>query len=352
MVERLKNSVGIWAFSPLATRFMPAGYQRGAVGEDMVARTARVVEGLGELLDGLEYHYPGEINEENVEGILKKLGKVDVYAVASGLHTDPQNALGAFTNPQPEVRQAAITSTRRAIDLAAELGAKLIIWPGIEGYNYPFQCSYAQVWSWFLEGLQASVEYANSKGVPVLLEHKNSEPAMNILMRNIGMSIYVVRKLASLGTDTSKVKLNMDWQHLIMNGENLAEYAALLAAEGLLGHQHANSGWGSFDDDNMLGATFFMQTLELARVLYEVNYGAGGERMGFDLFPYTEDPIRAVRQSILNWEFIFSLAKRLDGKALAIAQAEKDAVRAYQVVYEVLGLAPDFAAQVLKARAT
>ena len=57
----------------------------------------------------------------------------------------------------------------------------------------------------------------------------------------------------------------MDWQHLIMNGENLAEYAALLAAEGLLGHQHANSGWGTFDDDNMVGATAFMETLELAR---------------------------------------------------------------------------------------
>ena len=56
----------------------------------------------------------------------------------------------------------------------------------------------------------------------------------------------------------------MDWQHLIMNGENLAEYAALLAAEGLLGHQHANSGWGTFDDDNMVGATAFMETLELA----------------------------------------------------------------------------------------
>ena len=56
----------------------------------------------------------------------------------------------------------------------------------------------------------------------------------------------------------------MDWQHLIMNGENLAEYAALLAAEGLLGHQHANSGWGTFDDDNMVGATAFMETIELA----------------------------------------------------------------------------------------
>src|SRR5438046_9901659 len=47
----------------------------------------------------------------------------------------------------------------------------------------------------------------------------------------------------------------MDWQHLIMNGENLGEYAALLAAEGLLGREHANSGWGTFDDDNMVGAT-------------------------------------------------------------------------------------------------
>ena len=65
----------------------------------------------------------------------------------------------------------------------------------------------------------------------------------------------------------------MDWQHLLMNGENLAEYAALLAAEGLLGHQHANSGWGTFDDDNMVGATAFMETLELALELRRAGYG-------------------------------------------------------------------------------
>ena len=96
----------------------------------------------------------------------------------------------------------------------------------------------------------------------IFLEHKNSEPAMKILMRNIGMTLYVIHSLREQGLDN--VKVNMDWQHLIMNGENLAEYAALLAAEGLLGHQHANSGWGTFDDDNMVGATAFMETLELA----------------------------------------------------------------------------------------
>ena len=86
----------------------------------------------------------------------------------------------------------------------------------------------------------------------------------------------------------------MDWQHLIMNGESLAEYAALLAAEGLLGHQHANSGWGTFDDDNMVGATAFMETLELAVELRRAGYGDNGERLGFDLYPYTEDAVAAV----------------------------------------------------------
>ena len=87
----------------------------------------------------------------------------------------------------------------------------------------------------------------------------------------------------------------MDWQHLIMNGENLAEYAALLAAEGLLGHQHANSGWGTFDDDNMVGATAFMETLELAVEFRRCGYGENGERLGFDLYPYTEDAVEAVQ---------------------------------------------------------
>ena len=90
----------------------------------------------------------------------------------------------------------------------------------------------------------------------------------------------------------------MDWQHLIMNGESLAEYAAMLAAEGLLGHQHANSGWGTFDDDNMVGATAFMETLELAVELRRCGYGDRGERLGFDLYPYTEDAVAAVRRSI------------------------------------------------------
>jgi xylose isomerase len=158
---------------------------------------------------------------------------------------------------------------------------------------------------------------------------------MKIFMRNVGMTLHVIHKLRAEGIDN--VKVNMDWQHLIMNGESLAEYAALLAAEGVLGHQHANSGWGTFDDDNMVGATAFMETLELAVELRRAGYGDHGERLGFDLYPYTEDAVAAVRRSVLQWRFIESVASRIDDAALRQAQQRKDAVAAYELVYAALG---------------
>ena len=242
-----------------------------------------------------------------------------------------------FTLPRQEAR----ASLRRGIDLCAELDCHFIIWPGIEGYNYPFQADYRSQWTFFLEGMADAVEHANGKGVTIFLEHKNSEPQMKIYMRDMGMSVFVIRTLERRGVDVSQVKINMDWQHLIMNGENLAEYAELLSMENLLGHQHANSGWGTFDDDNIVGATRFMETLEIARALRKVGYGTHGERIGMDLYPYTEDAIEASRQSLLQWQFIDGLAAKLDDGALQKAQEQKDAMAAYRVVYEALGMSPD-----------
>ena len=172
-------------------------------------------------------------------------------------------------------------------------------------------------------------------GVKLFLEHKNSEPAMKILMRNMGMTLHVIHKLRAEGV--GNVYVNMDWQHLLMNDEHLAEYAALLAAEGVLGHQHANSGWGTFDDDNMVGATAFMETVELALELRRAGYGDHGERLGFDLYPYTEDQVAAVRRSVEQWNFIDGVASRIDDAALREAQSKKDAIRAYELVYAALG---------------
>jgi len=331
----LKTSLGIWALGPMITRFVPVGYQPQWTSENIVDKVKRAVAGLGDLIDDYEFHYPQEINENNADAIKAALGGHGIYCVATGLHLDPMFGRGGLISPDASVRKEAVRRTLAAADMAGRLRANFIIWPGIEGYNYPFQTPYRESWTWLVDGIGEAAQRCKDHGIKLFLEHKNSEPAMKILMRNIGMTLHVIHKLRAQGLDN--VMVNMDWQHLLMNGENLAEYAAMLAGEGLLGHQHANSGWGTFDDDNMVGATAFMETLELALELRRAGYGDKGERLGFALYPYTEDAIAAVRRSVLQWRFIDSVAARIDDAALREAQAKKDAIRAYEIVYKSLG---------------
>jgi xylose isomerase len=334
----MRTSLGIWAFGPMVTRFVPAGYQPQHGAQEPVAeKVHRAVSGLGDLIDGYEFHYPDELSPHNLDDVRAALGDRDVYCLASGLHLDPRFGRGGLVSPDPQVRALARSITRDAADFAGSLGAHFIIWPGIEGYNYPFQTPYADSWRWLIEGVAEAARICAGHGVKLFLEHKNSEPAMKILMRNIGMTLHVIHKLREHGI--TNVQVNMDWQHLLMNGEHLPEYAALLDAEGLLGHQHANSGWGIFDDDNMVGATAFMETVELALELRRCGYGQDDDprRLGFDLFPYTEDQVAAVRRSVQQWRFIDGVAARIDDAALREAQARKDAVRAYEIVYAALG---------------
>jgi xylose isomerase len=335
MPDRLKTSLGIWALGGMITRFVPVGYQPEHGQESTADKVRRAVEGLGDLMDDYEFHYPHELSRDNLDEVRAALDGHGIYCLASGLHLDPRFGKGGLSSPDDSIREAALGLTLDAAELAGEIGAHFIIWPGIEGYNYPFQTPYADSWARFIDAVGQAAAVLDRHGRTLLLEHKNSEPAMKIFMRNIGMTLHVIHKLRAEGV--TNVQVNMDWQHLLMNGEHLPEYAALLAAEGLLGHQHANSGWGIFDDDNMVGATAFMETVELALELRRAGYGDNGERLGFDLYPYTEDQVAAVRRSVEQWHFIDEVAQRIDGPALREAQQRKDAIAAYELVYAALG---------------
>jgi xylose isomerase len=333
----LKMSLGIWALSGMVTRFVPGGYQPEHRDETTAQRVRRAVEGLGDLMDDYEFHYPQELSEENLDEVREALDGHGIYTICTGTHLNPRFGKGGLSSPDDTIRGEALDEALRAADFAGSVGAQMVVWPGVEGYNYPFQTAYAEAWKRFIDGIGEIATRCASNGTTLFLEHKNSEPAMKIFMGNIGMTLHVIHTLRRQGIDN--IQVNMDWQHLIMNGEHLPEYAALLEAEGLLGHQHANSGWGTFDDDNMVGATAFMETLELALELRRAGYGRNGDtrRLGYDLYPYTEDQVAAVKRSVLQWQFIDTVAGRIDETALRQAQQDKDAVRAYELVYAALG---------------
>src|SRR4030088_848731 len=100
----MKTSLGIWAFGGMGRRFNPQ-----------------------------------ELSRENLEEVQQALDGHGIYCVASGLHLDPRFAKGGFSSPDDVTRAEALRLTFEAIDLAGDIGAHMIIWPGIEGYNYPFQ---------------------------------------------------------------------------------------------------------------------------------------------------------------------------------------------------------------------
>ena len=129
----------------------------------------------------------------------------------------------------------------------------------------------------------------------------------------------------------------MDWQHLIMNGESLAEYAALLAAEGLLGHQHANDGWGTFDDDNMVGTT---GSWRRSSSLSSCGARATAKRRAARLRPLPVHRGRGRRGAsgaCCSGGSSTASRRGSTSAALRAAQHEKDAVRAYELVYAAMG---------------
>ena len=92
----MKTSLGIWALGPMITRFVPGGYQPEHIPETMPEKVRRALDGLGDLVDGYEFHHPNELSDENIDEVRAALGDHDIYCIASGLHLDPRFGRGGL----------------------------------------------------------------------------------------------------------------------------------------------------------------------------------------------------------------------------------------------------------------
>ena len=114
----MKTSLGIWALGPMVTRFVPGGYQPEHLGETMPAKVRRAIDGLGDLVDGYEFHHPNELSDENLDEVRAALGDHDIYCIASGLHLDPRFGRGGLVSPDAATRKLAVERTIEAADFA------------------------------------------------------------------------------------------------------------------------------------------------------------------------------------------------------------------------------------------
>ena len=95
----MKTSLGIWAFGAMATRFNPGGYKPDLVGASTVDKVRTAVDGLGDLMDDYEFHYPQELSRDNLDAVREALDGHGIYAVATGTHLNPASARAASPLP-------------------------------------------------------------------------------------------------------------------------------------------------------------------------------------------------------------------------------------------------------------
>ena len=88
----------------MITRFVPEGYQPEHTNEPTAVKVRRAVEGLGDLMDDYEFHYPQEVSRENLSEVQEALDGHGMYCIASGLHLNPIFAKGGFSSPDDATR--------------------------------------------------------------------------------------------------------------------------------------------------------------------------------------------------------------------------------------------------------
>ena len=120
----MKTSLGIWALGSMVTRFVPGGYQPQHANEPIAVKVRRAVEGLGDLMDDYEFHYPGELNPDNLDEVSDALDGHGIATVCTGLHTDPRFGRGGLTSVDAATRAEAAEAHPRAAEMAGAVACR------------------------------------------------------------------------------------------------------------------------------------------------------------------------------------------------------------------------------------
>lgn len=283
-------------------------------------------------IDAADLNYPdhfGGVSQGELSGMLGDAG-LALNGLAMRYYTEPGFALGAFTNPDPRVRRAAIDLTKRGIDAGAAMGGRLMtLWMGQDGFDYSFQVDYGRMWDDTVAAIAEVADHAPE--VDIAIEYKPNEPRAHALMPDVGATLLAVKEVgrANLG-------VTLDFAHVLYADEMPAHAAHLIARHSRLLGVHLNDGYGKRDDGLMAGTVHPVQTVELFVELTRIGYDGV---IYFDTFPDHSglDPVEEARTNVRLVERLRAVAEGLAGDAgLKAAIAAQDATRSQRIVAAAL----------------
>lgn len=296
-----KYSVILANVGSCSDRYMSCGYSAPFTLEQLFDRVASI-----EHVEGVELVGNWHITTKNVRQIKDNLSRTSLQAVS--IIPDHFGQMkwgkGAFTSKNPAIRAQAVKETKEMMDVAAEIGCGLIsLWPGQDGYDYPFQGDYIEERGWFEEGVRECCKYR--KDIKVAIEYKIKEPRNRSYPSTVGTTLLMVKEIGE-----PNCGVTIDYGHAEVAYENVAESVAILKKYGnKLFHVHMNDNYGFWDDDMITGSIHTIPFIECFYWLKKTGYQGW---ISTDQYPYREDGREAVNESVQWFVALMDVMNRMD----------------------------------------
>jgi L-rhamnose isomerase / sugar isomerase len=329
VLDRLKIETPSWAYGNSGTRFKV--FAQPGVPRDpfeKIADAAQVNRYTG-AAPSVALHIPWDKVEDyaKLAAHAKELGVV-LGTINSNTFQDDEYKLGSVCNPDPKIRNRAVTHLLDCIEIMNITGSQdLKLWFA-DGTNYPGQDSIVERQDRLADSLSRTYK-ALGANQRMLLEYKFFEPAFyHTDVPDWGTSL--VHCLA-LG---EKAWVCVDTGHHAP-GTNIEFIVASLLRAKRLGAFDFNSRFYA-DDDLIVGAA---DPFQLFRIMHEVNVGGGfdvGTPVSYvlDQCHNIEAKIPGQIRSIMNVQEAVAKAVSVDQNALKAAQKSGDVLAANEVLMD------------------
>lgn len=314
---------GIWHFASYVDRYATDGYKDPIGMLDMIDRAGEV----GDLsVVDLNYPFPGY--DGPLDAVKERLAKnnLSVIGITPEMYTKTFSR-GAFTNPDAGVRRAAHDLITEAAGIVRDLGASYVkLWPGQDGWDYPFQVDHRKLWQMSMDGVAALAQ--ENPDLKFVIEYKPREPRNHMSYDSVSRTLLGLEKI-----NLPNIGILLDFGHALYGGESPADSAQLAIDYGRLFGMDVNDNLRSWDDDMIAGSVHPMELFEFFYVLRKNNWEGVWQ---LDQFPFREDTVKAAKQAIRFLRRVQRGLERLDFDAMQAAQDAQDAVEATRLASDAL----------------
>ena len=318
-----RYGAGIWHFATYVDRYATDGYGETRSLIDMIDLAGTVDD-----LSVVDINYPfvdPSMSLATVGDALSRNG-LSVIGITPEIYTR-QFAKGAFTNPDPGIRRLANEMCNDAARVVRHFGADYVkLWPGQDGWDYPFQVDHRDLWRMSVEGVAELA--GQNPDLKFVIEYKPREPRVHMSFDSVARTLLGIERMG-----LPNVGILLDFGHSLYGGESPADAAQLAIDHGRLFGMDVNDNLRAWDDDLIAGS---VHPIELFEFFYTLRKNKWEGVWQLDQFPFREDSVETANHAIDFLKAADKGLEALDIDALREAQSRHDAIGALKIAQKAL----------------